>query len=147
MDAYRCPRSHRHVVWLHSLDLDGPLPKQLAGLNGSSGHGKRPDLSDALLSPGTVGKGQSVRFEKGGFVLQTVQVSIAERAEYSFFAKDPQPALTPNPVEVALLASPKPTTKPRHHKTVLHNIHRWTSKPPAQLAARDTQPVQQQWRR
>jgi hypothetical protein len=45
---------------------------------------------------------QSVTFEKGGFVSQTVQVSVAEQAEHSFFSKDPPPTLTPNPVQVAL---------------------------------------------
>jgi hypothetical protein len=87
---------------------------------------------------------QPVTFEKGGFVSQTVQVSVAERAEHSFFSKDPPPNLIPNPVQVALQAVPQPTIKPRHRKTLSHNINRRTPKPPAQQAAGDTPLVQQQ---
>jgi hypothetical protein len=69
---------------------------------------------------------QSVTFEKGGFVPQTVQVSVAKPAEHSLFANDPPPTLTPNPVEVAL-----------HH-------NRRVPKPPAQQSSGATLPVQQQ---
>jgi hypothetical protein len=88
---------------------------------------------------------QSITFEKGGFVSHTVQVSVSERAEHSFFSKDPPPTLTPNPVQVAFLALPKSTIKPRHYQTVLHNIYRRTPKPPPQQAAQDAPlPAQQQ---
>ena len=62
---------------------------------------------------------QSVTFEKRGFVSQTVQVGVAERAEHSLFSRDPPPALTPNPVEVALQAATL-----RHRKTVSGATHR-----------------------
>ena len=87
---------------------------------------------------------QSITFEKGGFVSHTVQVSVSERAEHSFFSKDPPPTLTPNPVQVAFLALPKSTIKPRHYQTVLHNMHRRTPKPPPQQPAEDAPPAQQQ---
>ncbi len=62
---------------------------------------------------------QAVTFGKSGFLPQTVQISVREPAEHSFFARTPPPTLTPNPVEVALqpLVPPvKPVAKLKHRK-------------------------------
>jgi PEGA domain-containing protein len=52
---------------------------------------------------------QSVTFTKNGFLPQTVAITVDQPpAEHSFFSKSPPPALTPNPVKVALLVAPPP---------------------------------------
>jgi PEGA domain len=87
---------------------------------------------------------QSVTFAKGGFAPQTVQVSVADRTDHSWFAKDSPPTLNPNPVEVALQALPKPAAKLRHRKTVSGIIHRPSREAPAQQSATAAPPAQQQ---
>ena len=75
---------------------------------------------------------QSVTIEKDGFTAQTVQVAVAERAEHSIFSKAPPPALSPNPVDVALQAEPKPAPKkPAAHKAAVHASHRQAANAPA----------------
>jgi PEGA domain-containing protein len=76
---------------------------------------------------------QSVTFEMDGFAPQTVQVAVAERTDRSFFAKEAPPALSPNPVEVALQAEPKQIQikKPAERKAAVHTAHRQTPNPPA----------------
>ena len=86
---------------------------------------------------------QSVTFEKDGFVPQTVQVAVAEQGERSPFSKDPPPALTPNPVDVALQAEPKQIKKPAEHKAALHASHRQTPNSPARKSAGAKPPQQQ----
>jgi len=63
---------------------------------------------------------QSVTFAKNGFLPMTIQVTVAETGGGSFF-EAPQPALTPNPVQVALQPIPppprggkRPPPRPRH---------------------------------
>jgi hypothetical protein len=85
---------------------------------------------------------QSVIFEKDGFAPQTVQVAAAERAERSFFSKDPPPALSPNPVDVALQAEPKQTKKPVERRAAVHTTHRHTPNSPVRKSE-GTKPLQQ----
>ena len=63
---------------------------------------------------------QSVTFAKNGFLPMTIQVTAAETGGGSFF-ETPQPALNPNPVQVALQPLPppprggkRPPPRPRH---------------------------------
>ncbi len=85
---------------------------------------------------------QSVTFEKDGFTPQTVQVALAERSEGSFFAKGPPPALSPNPVDVALQAEPKQTKKPTEHKAAVHASQRQTPNSPARRSEGPKPPPQ-----
>jgi hypothetical protein len=64
---------------------------------------------------------QSVTITKIGFVPQTVQVSVGEVPEHSFWDAAPAPALVPNPVQVVLqpVAPLKPARKPPR-RTVAH---------------------------
>jgi PEGA domain len=86
---------------------------------------------------------QSVTFEKDGFTPQTVQVAVAEQTEHSFFARDPPPALRPNPVDVALQAEPKPAKKPAERKAAVHAAHRQTPNSPARKPEGMKPPPQQ----
>lgn len=58
----------------------------------------------ALAVPAEV---QSLTITKVGFVPQTVQVSLGQPPEHSFW-ENPPPALVPNPVQVMLQAIPPP---------------------------------------
>lgn len=55
---------------------------------------------------------QSVTFAKGGFISQTIQVSVdqppAKHSFFSIFSTKPPPTLTPNPVKAALAAALPP---------------------------------------
>jgi hypothetical protein len=52
---------------------------------------------------------QSVTFTKDGFLPQTIQITVNQPPpEHSLFSSRPPPALTPNPVNVALLVAPPP---------------------------------------
>jgi hypothetical protein len=88
---------------------------------------------------------QSVTFEMDGFAPQTVQVAVAERADRSLFSKEAPPALSPNPVEVALQAEPKQVQikKPTERKPAVHTAHRQTPNSPARKSE-GTKPAQQQ---
>jgi hypothetical protein len=86
---------------------------------------------------------QSVTFEMDGFAPQTVQVAVAERAERSFLSKEAPPALSPNPVEVALQAEPKQAKKPVERKAAVHTAHRQTPNSPARKSE-GSKPSQQQ---
>jgi len=86
---------------------------------------------------------QSITFEKDGFTPQTIQVAVAEQTARSPFSKDLPPALSPNPVEVALQADPKQTKKPAEHKAAVHTAHRQTPNSPARRSAA-VKPQQQQ---
>jgi hypothetical protein len=86
---------------------------------------------------------QSVTFEKDGFTPQTVQVAVAEQTEHSFFARDPPPALRPNPVDVALQAEPKPAKKPAERKAAVHTAHRQAPNSPARKPDGTKSPPQQ----
>jgi hypothetical protein len=56
---------------------------------------------------------QSVSIAKKGFVSQTVQVSVGDPPKHAFW-ESPPPALTPNPVQVALA--------PLHHPAKQANV-------------------------
>jgi hypothetical protein len=58
---------------------------------------------------------QTVTITKIGFVPQTVQVSVGDVPDHSFWESAPPPTLVPNPVQVTLqpVAPPKPMRKPR----------------------------------
>ncbi len=64
---------------------------------------------------------QSVTITKIGFVPQTVQVSVGEVPEHSFWEATPPPALVPNPVQVVLqpVAPPRPMRRPRPRRPVV----------------------------
>lgn len=96
-----------------------------------------------LCSLAVTPESQSATFEMDGFAPQTVQIAVAERADRSFFAKEPPPALSPNPVEVALQAEPKQTKKPAERKAAVHTAHRQTPNAPARKPE-VTKPPQQQ---
>jgi hypothetical protein len=64
---------------------------------------------------------QSVTITKIGFVPQTVQVSVGDVPDHSFWEAAPAPALVPNPVQVVLqpVAPPRGVRRPpRPHRTV-----------------------------
>ena len=65
---------------------------------------------------------QSVTITKIGFVPQTVQISVGEVPEHSFWESAPPPTLVPNPIQVVLqpVARPKPPRRPRPRRTVGH---------------------------
>jgi len=86
---------------------------------------------------------QPITFEKDGFTPQTIQVAVAEQTARSPFSKDLPPALSPNPVEVALQADPKQTKKPTEHKAAVHTAHRQTPNSPARRSAAVKPPQQQ----
>ena len=75
---------------------------------------------------------QTVTITKIGFVPQTVQVSVGDVPEHSFWEAAPPPTLVPNPVQVTLqpVAPPRPMRKPRPHV-----VRRMTPKPPPHAAA------------
>ena len=58
---------------------------------------------------------QAVTITKIGFVPQTVQVTVGDVPEHSFWEAAPPPALVPNPVQVVLqpVAPPRPVRRPR----------------------------------
>lgn len=80
---------------------------------------------------------QSVTITKIGFVPQTVQVSVGEVPDHSFWEAAPPPTLVPNPVQVVLqpVAPPRPMHKPRPpHRTMAR------TKPPAPPPPRGAAP-------
>lgn len=85
---------------------------------------------------------QSITITKIGFVPQTVQVSVGDVPEHSFWESAPPPALVPNPVQVVLqpVARPRPEHRPRPHRTVAHV--RPAPRPPQRGAAPPPPPGQ-----
>jgi hypothetical protein len=79
---------------------------------------------------------QSVTITKIGFVPQTVQVSVGEVPEHSFWEGAPPPTLVPNPVQVVLqpVAPPRPMRKLRPRRTAArppaHPVPRGAAPPP-----------------
>ena len=82
---------------------------------------------------------QSVTITKIGFVPQTVQVSVGDVPDHSFWEAAPAPALVPNPVQVVLqpVAPPRGVRRPppRPHHTVAR-----APRPPAHPAPRGSAP-------
>jgi hypothetical protein len=86
---------------------------------------------------------QAVTITKIGFVPQTVQVSVGDVPEHSFWEAAPPPALVPNPVQVVLqpVAPPRGVRRrPRPHRTVARRIVR--RPPPPRSAAPPPPPGQ-----
>jgi hypothetical protein len=85
---------------------------------------------------------QSVTITKIGFVPQTVQVSVGDIPDHSFWESAPPPTLVPNPVQVTLqpVAPPRPVRKPRPHRTVARRAA--PNKPPPRGAAPPPPPGQ-----
>lgn len=73
---------------------------------------------------------QSITITKIGFVPQTVQVSVGEVPEHSFWESAPPPALVPNPVQVVLqpVAPPRGVRRPPRPRRTIARTR--TSKPP-----------------
>jgi PEGA domain-containing protein len=81
---------------------------------------------------------QSVTITKIGFVPQTVQVSVGDVPEHSFWESAPPPAMVPNPVQVVLqpVAPPRGARRPpRPHHTVAR-----APRPPQHPAPRGSAP-------
>jgi len=71
---------------------------------------------------------QAVTFVKEGFVPQTVQVSLGEPPDHSFW-ESPPPSLNPNPLQVVMQALPprKPDVRHKPRKSVTLNTRTRTA--------------------
>jgi hypothetical protein len=105
-----CSDSSSWPGWLTPKDSAPPL-QTLHFQSAPSSANLRTTKGQTCQTPCSLAvspESQSITFEKDGFTKRTVQVAVAEQTEHSFFARDPPPALRPNPVDVALQAEPKP---------------------------------------
>lgn len=106
--------------WLSSKPA-GPQPQALRIESDPAGAEVRSAQGETCLTPCALtvpSETQSVTISKEGFVPQTVQVSVGEPPEHSFWESAPPPTLLPNPVQVALQAAPPPKPIHRPRRTV-----------------------------
>ena len=89
-----------------------PSPQTLQFESVPSGADVRTGAGQACQTPCSLTlavESQSVTFTKNGFLPQTVQIVVDQPPpDHSFFSHSRPPALTPNPVKVALLIAPPP---------------------------------------
>jgi len=107
--------------WLSSKPSSQSQPLQF--VSDPPGADVRTGQGQTCLTPCAIpvpSEPQTVTITKIGFVPQTVQVSVGEAPEHSFWEAAPPPTLVPNPVQVTLqpIAPPKPVRKPRPRRTV-----------------------------
>ena len=90
---------------------------------GADVHTAQGQTCQTPCSLAVLSENQWVTFAKNGFLPQTVQVRVGERAEHSLFSRSPAPALTPNPVGVALQTAvlpPEPVAKQESAQAFKH---------------------------
>lgn len=116
--------------WLSSKPASQTQPLQFQ--SNPPGADVRTAQGQTCLTPCSIpvpSEPQVVTITKIGFVPQTVQVSVGDVPDHSFWESAPPPTLVPNPVQVTLqpVAPPKPVRRPRPHRTV---VRRAAPKPP-----------------
>lgn len=109
--------------WLSSKPSSQSQPLQF--VSDPPGADVRTAQGQTCLTPCAIpvpSEPQTVTITKIGFVPQTVQVTVGDVPDHSFWESAPPPALVPNPVQVTLqpVAPPRPMRRPRPRRTVAH---------------------------
>jgi hypothetical protein len=127
MSAALAGCSGSSASWMPDWLTPKPAPPPLQTLQfesdppGASVHTAQGQTCQTPCALAVPPQSQPITFSKNGFLPQTVQVSVGDIPEHSFFESAPPPTLTPNPVEAALQPAgppPRPIVRPKPHRPV-----------------------------